>query len=135
MTVDVRGLDHVGVMTTDIDAAVSWYAEVFGGDIEDRWADPSSGMSWAHVRLGGLRVEFVQRPSSATGTGGTGLHHLALAVPDLPDAVERVVAAGGAAMTPPAYFERHDMDWCFVTDPFGNVIEFLTYRDRGRAAT
>lgn len=125
----VRRVEHAGIMVADIDAAVQWYTESLGFEIVDRWADAEAGMSWAHLRAAGFRIEFVQRPGlSASASPATGIHHLALVVDDCEAATARLVAAGAEQVFAPAYFERHDMDWSFVRDPFGNILELVAYR-------
>jgi len=42
-------------------------------------------------------------------------------------------ATGVPVMFAPSYFERHDMDWAFVTDHLGNVFEIVSYRAAGGA--
>jgi catechol 2,3-dioxygenase-like lactoylglutathione lyase family enzyme len=132
MSVAVAGarLDHVGVMVTDIDAAVDWYVETFGFDVADRWADRESGMAWAHLELDGMRVEFVQRAGlERPDQSASGYHHIALVVVDCAEAVIHVVRAGAEVVFAPSYFHRHDMDWSFVRDPFGNILELISYRN------
>lgn len=132
MSLPITGvrLDHIGVMVTDIDAAVLWYIETFGFTVTDRWADQESGMAWAHLELDGIRVEFVQRTGlERPDQAASGFHHLALAVADCAAAVTRVVSAGAEVVFAPSYFDRHDMDWSFVRDPFGNILELISYRN------
>ena len=131
--VKISRLDHIGVMVADIDAAVGWYIEAFGFTIVDRWANPDTQMAWAHLELDGIRIEFVQRDGLAPGDpAASGYHHLAVVVDDCADAVETLVATGATVLFPPSYFDRHDMDWSFVTDPFGNVLELVSYREPGQ---
>jgi catechol 2,3-dioxygenase-like lactoylglutathione lyase family enzyme len=125
-------LDHVGIMVSDIDAVVAWYTEHLGLIVRDRWADDAIGMKWAHLAAGGLTIELVQRPGlDGAHDSAPGYHHLALAVDDASSAADALQAAGATVVMPPSYFDRHDMDWAFVTDPFGNTIEVISYRSPG----
>lgn len=122
-------LDHVGVMVDDLDAVVEWYVAHLGMAVRDRWQDDQSGMRWAHLGVGNVAVEFIQRPGlEAPSHAGVGYHHLAVAVASAERAAAVLEAAGGIVMIAPSYFERHDMDWTFVQDPFGNIIELVSYR-------
>lgn len=126
----VDRVDHLGVMVADIDATVAWYVEVLGFAVTDRWSNHDIDMSWAHLEYGGHRLEFVQRPGMTGGAdAAAGYHHLAVVVGDCAAATEAIVDAGATVVFPPAYFDRHDMDWSFVKDPFGNIIELVSYRD------
>lgn len=121
--------DHIGIMVADIDAAVEWYATHLGLEVRDRWQNDEIGMKWAHLTRDALTIEFVERLglTEASASAG-GFHHLALVV----DSAERVTRlleqAGANVVFEPSYFDRHDMDWSFVQDPFGNVLELVSYR-------
>jgi hypothetical protein len=39
------------------------------------------------------------------------------------------VTSGATVVFAPSYFDRHDMDWSFVQDPFGNILELVSYRN------
>ena len=122
-------MDHVAMMVADIDEAVAWYVEALGFKIADRWANAESAMAWAHLELNGIRIELVQRAGLAPrDAAGSGYHHLALVVADCTDAVNALVTAGATVVFAPSYFDRHDMDWSFVQDPFGNILELVSYR-------
>ena len=119
--------NHVGVMVPDMDAAVAWYAQMFGSRVIDRWSNDENGMEWAHVSLGDLVVEFVRIPDLAGQTVPTyALHHIALTVPDCDAFVAELAARGADVMRPPADFERHAIRWAFLKDLLGNVIEIIS---------
>jgi len=122
-------LDHVGIMVPDMDVAVDWYTSKLGFAVRDRWANDSIGMEWAHLEVGNFVVELVKRDGlSAPAEGGFGLHHIAVEVDNCAATVATLEAAGVAVMFAPSYFDRHDMDWAFVTDHLGNVFEIVSYR-------
>jgi methylmalonyl-CoA/ethylmalonyl-CoA epimerase len=124
-------LDHVGVMVPDMDEGIRWYETFLGFQLRDRWANEELGMEWAHLVLAGSTLELVKRPGlQAASAGAGGYHHIALVVEDCEATVQDLAARGVGVMFPPSYFDRHDMDWAFVTDVFGNVIEILSYRSR-----
>jgi catechol 2,3-dioxygenase-like lactoylglutathione lyase family enzyme len=130
LPISITRMDHVGLMVADIDAAVAWYAEAFGLTIADRWANAEAAMAWAHLELDGIRIELVQRAGLApVDPVAAGYHHLALVVADCTDAVNRLVTSGATVVFAPSYFDRHDMDWSFVQDPFGNILELVSYRN------
>jgi catechol 2,3-dioxygenase-like lactoylglutathione lyase family enzyme len=127
--IEPLSFDHVGIMVVDIDAAVAWYTQHLGLVVRDRWDNVEIGMKWAHLTTGDLTIEFVQRTGlSAAGTSAAGYHHLAISVRSAEDAARALQAAGATVVLETSYFERHDMDWAFVRDPFGNTIEVISYR-------
>ncbi|GAA1972455.1 VOC family protein [Microbacterium pumilum] len=127
--ITVTRLDHIGVMVADIEAVVSWYTDSLGFEVLDRWVNADAQMAWAHLELHGFRIEFVERQGLMTpDPTAAGYHHIALVVPDCAQAVDALVRAGASVVFPPSYFDRHDMDWSFVQDPFGNILELVSYR-------
>ena len=129
---DVLRVDHVGVMVRDIEEAVAWYTRTLGLAVTDRWEEPDLQMAWAHLQAGTTRLELVQRPGLRSAAPGiSGLHHIALVVADCAATTELLAQAGGEVVRDPSYFDRHDMDWSFVRDPFGNILEIVSYRHSG----
>lgn len=126
-------LDHVGLMVTDMDDALAWYTEVLGCTVTDAWANDETGMRWAHIAYGDVPIELVFRPGlEARPQASAGYHHIAIRVDDCPATVADLAARGVTVVFPPSYFERHDMDWAFIADPSGNVLEILSYRSEPR---
>ncbi|WP_442542661.1 VOC family protein [Arthrobacter sp. KN11-1C] len=122
--------DHVGMMVPDIDKGVDWYVDHLGFTIQDRWSNPDVQMEWAHLKLGDFTLELVTRPGlDVPDQGRSGYHHLAITVSDCATTVAALVARGVTVMTQPSYFDRHDMDWSFIQDFLGNVIEIISYRN------
>jgi catechol 2,3-dioxygenase-like lactoylglutathione lyase family enzyme len=129
VTSEAFAFNHVGIMVTDIDAAVEWYTEHLGMVVSDRWENEESDMKWAHLTMGHLTIEFVQRNGlGEPAAGAAGYHHIAVTAASAQEATRSLEAAGGTVVFPPSHFERHDMDWSFVRDPFGNIIEVISYR-------
>lgn len=129
-------LSHVGVMVPAIDPAVDWYSRHLGFTLEDRWAEEEAGMEWAHLRLGDLVIEFVRMPDLIERPeNARGYHHLALTVPDCREFVAELARDGVEIVFPPQHFPRHDMDWAFIADRLGNVIEIVSYPDPAIAET
>jgi catechol 2,3-dioxygenase-like lactoylglutathione lyase family enzyme len=128
-----RRLDHVGLMVADLDAALAWYVDVLGCTVSDVWANDDSGMRWAHLAYGDVPIELVFRPGlESRPPAAAGFHHIAVQVDDCAATVADLESRGVAVVFPPSYFERHDMDWAFIADPSGNVLEILSYRSEAR---
>lgn len=93
-------LDHVAVAVPDLDDAVSMYSAILGAPETTRDMVESEGVRTAFFDLGGARLELLEPTGEETPVGrflsrnGPGLHHIALAVPDIAVALERCRAAG-----------------------------------------
>lgn len=80
------GINHVAIMTEDVDRFVAFYTEVFGAEVV--FADTNPHFTHAILRIGGVSVLHpLQRPDRAHGRASTAmldrghLDHLALDVP------------------------------------------------------
>lgn len=132
--------DHMSVNVEDFDAALAWYRDVLGLNVDVSWkVGALNGKQLAYLSLSGTRVlEIVAADANGTGLrpastfgqhfGRTGYGHLCFAT----DSVDRTMAALAArgvaafvkAETYPldgTVFERRV---AFINDPEGNVIEF-----------
>jgi catechol 2,3-dioxygenase-like lactoylglutathione lyase family enzyme len=92
-------LHHIALPVADITQALEWYRATF--DVETVYADES----WALLRFENVALALVLPSQHPT--------HIA---------VERADAASFGALTP----HRDGTASVYVTDPFGNVVEFLT---------
>ncbi|MGH9467268.1 MAG: methylmalonyl-CoA epimerase [Terriglobales bacterium] len=92
-------LDHLGVAVRDLDAACRVYA-LLGIEAEGREEVPHEGVRVAMLPLASGRIELLEPTSPDSTVGrflakrGEGLHHVALAVPDLPAAIARLKSSG-----------------------------------------
>jgi len=93
-------IDHIGIAVRSLDEAGRFYRDALGLAISDPELLPDDGVAAAFVALGGLRIELLE-PATVDGPvarfierRGEGIHHIALAVPDLVRAMERVREAG-----------------------------------------
>ena len=140
-------LNHVALTVADLDAAVSWYASVFGfevlaGPVEFEIGATDEGSSLPDVfgkRFRKLRMcwmatggatgfelfEFVdprteERPSFEYWK--TGLMHFAVTVGDVEEVANRIDASGGRRVSKVwPWYEGHEFTYC--QDPWGNIVE------------
>jgi methylmalonyl-CoA/ethylmalonyl-CoA epimerase len=98
--VETRGVHHVGVAVSDLDAAVETYERLFGGRLEHRELLHEQGVESASIRLGDDLIELVAPLGDDTPVGrflakrGPGMHHVAYEVVDVGDAIAELSAAG-----------------------------------------
>ncbi|HYH92864.1 MAG TPA: VOC family protein [Candidatus Saccharimonadales bacterium] len=144
---------HVNVTGADWRRLAAFYTEVFGcelvppeRDLRGPALDAGTGLTDAHLTGAHLRLpghgptgptieiftyeQLDAHPGPKVLRPGWG--HLAFQVPDVPAAVEAVVAAGGRPMgevvtTPTADGRR--VTWCYTTDPDGNIVELQAWSE------
>ena len=129
--------DHVAVSVPDLAAARDWYAAAFALEPGPVFAIGGSDVSGVVLRHeSGFRLELLHRPGSAPGpldargpdeaTLTQGYGHLCWRSTDVRGTHERLVSLGArSAIEPGASPSRPGATVCFVTDPWGNLIEVL----------
>ena len=142
---------HVNVTGADWRRLAAFYTEVFGcelvppeRDIQSDDLDRATGLTGAHLTGAHLRlpghgpegptIEIFQydavEPGPPTKVDRGGWGHVAFQVPDVPAALEAVLAAGGGRVgdvitTTTATGRR--VTWCYATDPDGNIVELQAW--------
>ena len=95
-----RGIHHLGVAVSDLDAAVTSYQRLFGAELEHRETVPDQGVEAASLRVGKGRVELLASLGEETPVGkfltkrGPGMHHVAYEVDDVRAALAELAAEG-----------------------------------------
>ena len=93
-------IHHVGVAVEDLEAAITLYETAFGAELTHRAANEKDGLTAAFLRAGEAEVELLQPLREDTPVGkflarrGPGLHHIAVAVPDIDKAIADARAEG-----------------------------------------
>ena len=93
-------LDHVGIAVKDLHAALAFYRDALGLEIEAPEEVPSQRVRAHFVPVGESRLELLEAtsPDSAIAksieTRGPGLHHITLRVDDIRGAIARLKAHG-----------------------------------------
>jgi methylmalonyl-CoA/ethylmalonyl-CoA epimerase len=93
-------IDHVGVATADLDAAVELYRDRLGMREEHRETVEQFGVEAVLLEVGEGHVELLKpiSPDSPVGRflarSGPGIHHVAYRTDDIEAALERLHAAG-----------------------------------------
>jgi catechol 2,3-dioxygenase-like lactoylglutathione lyase family enzyme len=142
---------HVNLTSRDWRRLAAFYTDVFGcelvppeRDIRSDDLDRATGLTGAHLTGAHLRlpghgpegptIEIFQydivEPGPPTKVDRGGWGHVAFQVPDVPAAVEAVLAAGGGRVgdiitTTTATGRR--VTWCYATDPDGNIVELQAW--------
>lgn len=93
-------IDHVAIAVENLDEAIGLFEKILGFRISSREAVPEHEVETATFRLGDTAVELVEGSSEGSvirkfvEARGPGIHHIALSVEDLGEAVERLKAGG-----------------------------------------
>ena len=93
-------IHHVGVAVEDLDAAIKLYTTIFGAELTHRATNEKDGLAAAFLRAGEAEVELLTPLREDTPVGkflakrGPGLHHIAVAVPDIDKAMADARAQG-----------------------------------------
>jgi catechol 2,3-dioxygenase-like lactoylglutathione lyase family enzyme len=124
--------DHLGVSVPDLEAAVTWYRDVLGFEIERRFTIDTIPAKVAMMINGNLRVEIFQAengkpasevrsiPDEDIRTHGT--KHIAFAVEDVHGLSEELKKRGADIVWVKKLTFGNNM---FLRDVAGNLIEFI----------
>jgi LAO/AO transport system kinase len=100
------GIDHLGIAVNGLDSAIAFY-ESIGLSVAHRETVDTEKVRIAMLPAGDSTIELLEPSSPDSPLGkflekrGPGLHHLALRVPDLTAAVERLRASGARFLNEP----------------------------------
>jgi len=97
-------IDHVAIAVNDLDAAVRWYADVFGATVAHRERVDADGVEEALLAVADSYVQLLTptRDDSPVAkylaARGEGLHHVGYRVADCAVALRAVIDSGGRAI-------------------------------------
>jgi methylmalonyl-CoA epimerase len=100
-------IDHLGIAVRSIEQALRFYHGQLGLNIAARETVEQEKVHIAMLPLNGSRIELLEPTEADSPVGrfldrrGEGLHHVALKVPDLASAVERLRASGARLLNEP----------------------------------
>ena len=100
-------IDHLGIAVHSIEASLKFYQNQLGLTIATRETVEQEMVHVAMLPLNGSRIELLEPTEANSPVGrfldkrGEGLHHVALKVPDLAAALERLRASGARLLNEP----------------------------------
>jgi LAO/AO transport system kinase len=93
-------IDHIGIAVRNLDEAGRFYRDVLGLGVGPAELLPDDGIAVAFAAVGDTRIEFLE-PATVDGPvarfierRGEGMHHIALAVPDISRALDSAREVG-----------------------------------------
>jgi methylmalonyl-CoA/ethylmalonyl-CoA epimerase len=130
-------IDHVAIAVSDLEAAIAWYAEVFGALVVHREVVESDGVEEALVRVADSYIQLLTptRDDSPVAkylaSKGEGLHHIAYRVDDCALALDAVKASGARVIDDAPRPGSRNTLVAFVHPKasFGTLIELVQERD------
>ena len=93
-------IDHVAIAVNDLEAAVAYYRDVFGAEVEHREVVESDGVEEALLKVAESYIQLLTPTSESSPVAkaidkrGEGLHHVGYRVADCGAALEAMIAAG-----------------------------------------
>jgi methylmalonyl-CoA/ethylmalonyl-CoA epimerase len=93
-------IDHVAIAVNDLEAAISYYRDTFGCEVEHRETVERDGVEEALLRVADSYIQLLtpSRPDSTVAkyleTKGEGIHHVGYRVDDCAAALESVKEHG-----------------------------------------
>lgn len=126
-------IDHVAIAVYDLDAAIAWYAEVFGATVEHRETVESDGVAEALLRVADSYIQLLTPTRDDSPVAkylekrGEGLHHVAYRVASCAHALEVVKSSGARVIdqVPRAGSRGTIVAFVHPTTSFGTLIELV----------
>ena len=93
-------LDHIGIAVEDLDAALAFYTEALGLEVDATEDVPSQGVRAHFVRVGSAALELLEATTEESpirrfvARRGAGMHHITLRVDDIAAALARLKSRG-----------------------------------------
>jgi catechol 2,3-dioxygenase-like lactoylglutathione lyase family enzyme len=142
----LRTLDHVALMVSDLEKSRHFYADLLGLGVEVKvahggWAVetmtnlPDAAIVEYRMRAPetpGITIDLIEYVSPQSPVGRHAVHHVPSAhicfgVDDLPEIYDRLVAEGVEFVSPPVVWPPDQGSWIvlFLYDPDGNLLELV----------
>lgn len=108
MSVSYRGIEHLGIVVHDLEAAARTYGDVLGFRLTGTEELDARGLAVQLVDTGGTRLELIaptrddSEVSKFLANRGEGLHHVCLQVGDIDAALAELSARGAELIDPVA---------------------------------
>lgn len=118
----VKGYDHVGIPTNDMEATIAFY-EALG--FQKKWETENNGRV-VFFELGDIVIETYEKNGQATGIRGA-IDHVALRVDDIEKVEEEIRKTNYPIIEGPCFlpFWEKGIRYICVQGPNMEVVEFL----------
>ena len=126
-------IDHVAIAVRDLDAAVAWYRDALGAEVEHRETVERDGVEEALLAVAESYVQLLSPTRDDSPVAkfldkrGEGLHHVGYRVEDCAAALEAMVQAGATPIDEAPRPGSRNTTIAFVhpKGAFGTLIELV----------
>jgi methylmalonyl-CoA/ethylmalonyl-CoA epimerase len=126
-------IDHVAIAVNDLEAAIAYYRETFGAEVEHREVVESDGVEEALVKVADSYIQLLTPTREDSPVArylerkGEGLHHIGYRVDDCATALAAVKAAGSRVIDEEPRPGSRGTTVAFVhpKGAFGTLIELV----------
>jgi methylmalonyl-CoA/ethylmalonyl-CoA epimerase len=126
-------IDHVAIAVNDLEAAIAYYRNTFGAEVDHREVVESDGVEEALLKVADSYVQLLTPTRDDSPVAkylerrGEGLHHIGYRVDDCAAALEAVKAAGGRVIDEAPRPGSRGTTVAFVhpKTAFGTLIELV----------
>jgi catechol 2,3-dioxygenase-like lactoylglutathione lyase family enzyme len=122
---EILGLDHIGIITGDLEESCRFYRDSLGFEDGERRAEPSLKLKFAYMHREGMTLEFLQPDEGSSA--GQGLAHVALRCRDI-HGVFSALSSQGASLLHKEVQEHGGLSFFFVKGPNGVLLEIVERR-------
>jgi methylmalonyl-CoA/ethylmalonyl-CoA epimerase len=133
-------IDHVAIAVNDLEAAITYYRDVYGAVVDHREIVESDGVEEALLKVADSYIQLLTPTRADSPVAkylekkGEGLHHIGYRVADCGVALEAVKAAGGKVIDQAPRPGSRGTTVAFIhpKTTFGTLVELV--QDNGPAA-
>ena len=126
-------IDHVAIAVRDLDAAIAWYREALGAEVEHRETVERDGVEEALLAVAESYVQLISPIRDGSPVAkfldrrGEGLHHVGYRVDDCAAALEAMVRAGATPIDEAPRPGSRNTTIAFIhpKGSFGTLIELV----------
>jgi methylmalonyl-CoA/ethylmalonyl-CoA epimerase len=126
-------IDHVAIAVNDLEAAIAYYRETFGAEVDHREVVESDGVEEALLKVADSYVQLLTPTNDTSPVAkylerkGEGLHHIGYRVADCGEALDAVKAQGGRVIDEAPRPGSRGTTVAFVhpKGAFGTLIELV----------
>lgn len=136
-----KKLDHIGVAVRNLEESITFYTNVLGGTLIDRYRSEAKGVESeiAIIDIQGDRTELLMPTNNTTSPiarfikqKGKGVHHIAYDVGDLDEALEELKEHGIRTLEWSLRINKHGRRLIYLNpaDTEGTIIEYCDYPEK-----